>query len=88
MAVVHPCIFEIIQKFPRQRQNIIGLHHNSQTFKSICSDLNKCRDAHQYWSQLESPEAKLREQEYRELLENLWSEIERYLQTNVTNRFY
>lgn len=88
MAVVHPSIFEIIQRFPQQRRIIINLHNNSHTFRAISSDLKKCRDAHQYWSQLESPEARLREMEYRELLENLWLEIDRYIQANGSNRLY
>ncbi len=82
MAVVHPCLFEIIKIFPQQKNKIIYLHKNNHTFRSICSDLNKCRDAYQHWSQQDSSEAKLREQEYRELVENLWSEIERYVQNN------
>ncbi len=86
MTVVHPCIFEIIKKFPKQRDITIDLHNNNHTFRSICSDLNKCRDALLHWSQQDSPEAKLREQEYRELVKNLWSEIERYMQTNSTKR--
>jgi hypothetical protein len=86
MPVVQPSIFEIIKKFPQQRENIIGLHNNSHTFRAMCSDLNTCRDALKYWSQQESSEANSREREYRELLENLWSEIDRYLKANRTNQ--
>ena len=79
MAIVHPFVFEIIQRYPHQKKTIINLNNNSDTFRTLGSDLEKCRDAHQYWSSLDSPEARLREKEYRELLENLWFEVDQYI---------
>ena len=82
MAVIHPSIFEIIQRFPEQRDDMISLHNHSHTFRSMCEDFRKCKDAYKHWSQSESEISRQRSEEYRELLENLGSEISQYLTEN------
>ena len=82
MAVIHPSIFEIIKRFPEQRDYIIYLHNNSHTFKSMCKDFRKCREAYEHWSQSESENSRQRSEEYRELLNNLGSEIGQYITEN------
>jgi len=82
MAVIHPPIFEIIQRFPEQRSDIISLHNNSQTFRSMCEDFRRCKEAYRHWSQSESENSSPRSEEYRELLENLDSEISQYIMEN------
>ena len=82
MAVIHPSIFEIIQRFPEQRDYIISLHNNNHTFRSMCEDFRKCKDAYKHWSQSESDISRQRSEEYRELLENLGSEISQYITEN------
>ena len=82
MPIIHPSIFEIIQRFPEQRENILGLYGNSYSFRTMCEDLRKCKDAHQHWSQSESKDAKTRSEEYRELLESLELEISQCIERN------
>lgn len=82
MAVIHPSIFEIIQKFPEQRDHIISLYNNSHTFRSMSEDFRKCKDAYKHWSQSDSEISRQRSEEYRELLDNLGSEISQYITEN------
>ena len=80
MPVIHPSIFEIIKRFPEQRENILGLYGNSYSFRTMCEDIQKCKDAYQHWSQSESIDAKKRSEEYRELLQSLELEISQYIE--------
>ena len=82
MAVIHPSIFDIIQRFQEQRNIVIYHHNNSHRFRIMCEDFRKCKDAYKHWSQSESEISRQRSEEYRELLENLGSEISQYLTEN------
>lgn len=84
MAVIPSAIFEIINKYPEYREEIIHFHKNSHSFRSMCEDLCTCRNAYHHWIKSESGEAKQRSDEYRELLENLECEINRYITETST----
>ena len=82
MPIIHPSIFEIMKRFPGQKKNILSLYGNSYSFRTMCEDVRKCKEAYEHWSQSESKEAGLFADEYRELLENLESEINQFIGIN------
>jgi succinate dehydrogenase flavin-adding protein (antitoxin of CptAB toxin-antitoxin module) len=48
----------------------------------MCEDFRRCKEAYRHWSQSESENSSPRSEEYRELLENLDSEISQYIMEN------
>ena len=75
MTIIHSSIFNLIERFPGQREAIKDLFEYSQAFKSLCKDHQKCLEAIRYWKQLTSDDAQLRIQEYENLLLELEEEI-------------
>ena len=45
MAVIHPGLFLIMQRFPAERDHLRSLYLNSQSFQTLCDDYQKCMDA-------------------------------------------
>lgn len=83
MPFIHPSIFQVMKRFPEQRENVLHLFNEDKTFQSICEDYKKCGEALLHWNQLDSDEAEKRRTEYRELQGSLESEILLYLESAI-----
>ena len=75
MAVVRSGLFLILRRFPDCQEVIKRIYLNSDAFKSICDNYQKCSEAIVYWAESDLNEAIRRYQEYAALLEELEWEI-------------
>ena len=75
MAVVRSGFFLILRRFPDCQEVLKRIYLNSDTFKSICDNYQKCSEAIDYWAESDRNEANRRYQEYATLLEELEGEI-------------
>ena len=64
MAIVQTGVFTLYERFPDQKKKIRALHESSETFKTLCEDHRKCRDAIRYWERKEGNVAFEHRQEY------------------------
>ncbi|MGW8195481.1 MAG: hypothetical protein ACWGOX_14580 [Desulforhopalus sp.] len=80
MAVIHPGIFQVLKRFPEQKEEIFKCFSDSDSFRSLCEDYKQCSEALQFWSRVGSAESLLRKSEYEELLQSLELEILLYVQ--------
>ena len=75
MTIIHPSIFNLLERFPEHREAIRDLFEHSQDFKSLCMDHQKCLEAIHYWKQSARDDALERSKEYAALLRELEEEI-------------
>jgi len=75
MSIIHPGLFLVMQRFPHKKDMLRHMYMTSQTFQTFCDDYRKCTDALEYWTRSSHEAAEKRSREYRELRENLESEI-------------
>lgn len=75
MVVIQPSIFQVLARFPEQRERVVMCFSSSESFRGMCEDYKQCRKALLFWSRIDSDEAILRKAEYKELLKSLECEI-------------
>lgn len=79
MVVIQSCVFYVVRRFPDRGDAIKRLFRESENFHTICEDYGLCVEALKRWSESTSKEALVRRSEYTELMEDLESEIRKYL---------
>jgi hypothetical protein len=86
MAVIQTSLFSIIKRFPDRKDILKRLFKESENFKAVCEDYQKCSEALHHWDRSDSEESSVRRAEYSDLLQELESEIlQRLNETNLTN---
>jgi hypothetical protein len=75
MAVIHPSLFLVINRFPDHKAALRDMYRTSDTFQGICHNYKKCSEALDYWCESRHAEAPNRQREYSELLKELEQEI-------------
>jgi hypothetical protein len=67
-------------EFPGQARLIESVYRDNRPFRELCDDYRKCVAARDRWQRLEGNQPVPRWQEYHELLGELRSEIQTWLQ--------
>ena len=67
-------------EFPGWDRLIENAYRNNRPFRELCNDYRRCVAARERWQRLESNQPVPRWQEYRELLGELRSEIQTWLE--------
>ena len=75
--VIQPCIFAIIQLLPDRKKSIKRLYKESELFRDLCQDYQKCAEALEHWNASNLAEAPERRKEYTTLLRELEADIVR-----------
>ena len=75
MAVIHPSLFLLMNRFPDRKDALRQKYRSSESFQSICWSYKKCKEALEHWTQSKHKEASKRQREYTELLKELELEI-------------
>ena len=83
MAVIHPSLFFVIERFPNHKNALGKMYRTNETFQDICRNYQECSEALVYWAKSEDDNAPEREKEYAALLMELELEIARYLESSV-----
>ena len=78
MAVIHPGLFLVIERFPDRKQLFHHLHACDEAFQSLCENYQQCSEAMRYWADSGAKHAAERHREYGELLHELEMEILQY----------
>jgi len=73
--------------FPGRERLIERAYSDNRPFRELCDDYRKCVGALERWKQLESDRPVERSHEYTELLGELRSEIETWLQAMETGSY-
>jgi hypothetical protein len=68
-------IRHIRERFADKKNRIDLLMAQDPEFPALCEDYNACVNALRYWAQSQAPEAEIRVNEYRTLIEELEEEI-------------
>ncbi len=79
MAVIQSCMFYVVGRFPGRGDAIKRLFRENENFHTICEDYGLCAEALKRWNESRSQDAPARRREYAELLEDLESEIRKFL---------
>ena len=69
----------IRERFPEKSHIIELLTDKDPEFLTLCEDYDACVDALAYWTNSKAPEAKIRVEEYRVIIEELEEEIAQIL---------
>ena len=80
MAVIHPSLFLVMERFPDRKDDLRQRYRTSESFQSLCQSYKKCTEALDHWTTANHKEAPKRQQEYSELLTELEKEIIQSLQ--------
>ena len=83
MAVIYPGIFQVLKRFPEQREEIVKCFNDNDFFPALCQDYKQCSEALQFWSRKDSDESLQRKAEYEELLHSLEVEILQYVKNGL-----
>ena len=76
-----PEALDLVQtEFPGRDRLIESAYRNNRPFRELCNDYRRCVAAGERWRSLESNQPVPRWQEYRELLGELRSEIQTWLE--------
>ena len=75
MAVIKSSLFNVLKRFPEQKDAIHQHFGKNENFQTICDDYLKCAEALDRWNGSTSEEAPARRNEYADLLLDLESEI-------------
>ncbi len=78
MAVIHPGLFLVTERFPNRKKLFHQLHAFDEAFQSLCENYQQCSEALRFWSASSSENAPERKREYGELLHELEIEILQY----------
>ena len=79
MTVIPSCLFYVVRSFPGRGDDIKRLFRENENFHTICKDYGLCAEALKRWNESKAKDAPARRSEYAELLEDLESEIRKYL---------
>lgn len=82
MAPRDKAIQTVKKTFPEHSRAIECEFAESERFRSICADFHACSRALTYWNRIESREAAVHREEYRELHEELEQEILNWLEAS------
>jgi hypothetical protein len=84
-----PKTLSLIQtSFPGRDQVIERAYHEHRSFRELCDDYRKCVVTIQRWKQLELDQPVQRSQEYAELLGELRSEIQTWLEAVESSHLF
>lgn len=75
MPVIQTGLFSVLNRFPEHGEAAKQLFKKDSNFQSVCLDYIQCRQALQYWQKSDTTQARGRQREYAELLEELEEEI-------------
>lgn len=75
MPIIETGIFTLFERFPDRKTAIRAQYSRNPTFRTLCEDHRKCREAVSYWSRSEDKDAALRLREYEDLMWELEDEI-------------
>jgi len=75
MSVIQTSVFSVVKRFPDNKEAVIRLFNESETFQSVCEDYRLCTEALRHWNDSASDEAPARREEYAALLRDLEAEI-------------
>ena len=81
MKAIRSSLNLIQTEFPGRDRLIESSYRNNRPFRELCDDYRKCVEARDRWQLLESNQPVPRWQEYNELLGELRSEIQTWLET-------
>jgi hypothetical protein len=54
MAVIHPSLFLVMNRFPDRRNALRQMYRTSESFQSLCRNYQKCSEALDYWDKSKS----------------------------------
>lgn len=80
------CLTLIKSAFHSQDRIIDRVYRDSESFRSLCEDYAACSAALRRWKLQGSEEARLRQQEYSQLLVDLDREIQSWLEAETQDR--
>ena len=75
-------MYHIRKRFPEMSETIDILVAEDPEFRAICEDYDDCVNALRYWIGCKEPEAEIRVNEYRTLINELENEIVGALNSN------
>jgi uncharacterized protein YozE (UPF0346 family) len=81
MAVIHPGLFLIMQRYPAQKDALRRMYLSNPSFQTLCEDYEKCSQALEHWTRSGHGLAPKRSSDYQELLQGLEREIEEFMST-------
>ena len=88
MQVIKPGLFSAILRFPEHKHTVRRLFQGEDIFRTICEDYGRCAEALGYWNQFTSEETACYRQDYAQLVRELESEIEKFIEIAICeNRF-
>lgn len=79
VTVIQSNLFCVVGKFPGRTEIIKRLFRENESFQTLCEDYRLCAETLKRWNEKTSREAPARRGEYSELLDDLESEIRKYL---------
>lgn len=79
MAVIHPGLFLIMQRFPAQKDALRQMYLSNPSFQTLCEDYQKCMRAMDHWTRSGHALAPERSRDYQDLLQGLENEIEEFI---------
>lgn len=83
MTIIKSGVVHVLEQFPARAGEIKRLYKASQDFQTVCDDYRQCAEALRHWHQSHGKEARIRRQEYEQLLHELTDEISQYLNEAV-----
>ena len=75
MPVIETSLFSVIRRFPYLKKAAKRFFMESEPFRTMCEDFQRCSEALRHWEQSTSEEAPVRRKEYSLLLRDLEREI-------------
>ena len=75
MAVIHPSLFLVMERFPDRKDDLRDKYRINESFQSLCQSYQKCTEALEHWSQSKHAQAPNRQREYADLILELEQEI-------------
>jgi hypothetical protein len=75
MPVIETSLFYVIRRFPDLKKVAKRRFMESEPFRTMCEDFQRCSEALRHWEQSTSEEAPVRRKEYSLLLRDLEREI-------------
>jgi len=84
MEVIRPGLFSAIRRFSEHKHTVRRLFQGDAVFRTLCDDYERCSEALEYWNQFTSEETAGYRQDYTELVQELESEIEKFIENGGT----
>ena len=84
MQVIRPGLFSVIRRFSEHKHTVRRLYQGNAVFRTLCDDYGRCAEALGYWNQFTSEEMTGYRQDYTELVRELESEIEKFIENGGT----